>query len=69
MDTGAIAAFTGSLHGLWVVGVFTAILIMGIIAELLHHSKVTLQWLVYCVIVGGVVAGAAAEAQAWFGGA
>lgn len=62
-----IVAFLASLHGVTLVSILTAILILGLILNMLDGGRHALYWVVGFMVVSGIIV-AISSGAAWFAG-
>lgn len=68
MQFAGLQAFVQSFNGQFTILVGTAVLILGMLNEILDRNNHAMLWLVRIVLLFVFIAGAAGEAAAWFAG-
>lgn len=66
MNFAGLQAFVQSFNGQFTILVGTVVLILGLLNEVLDRNHAAMLWLIRMVLIFGFIAGAAAEAAAWF---
>ena len=66
MNLAGLQNFVQSFNGQFTILVGTVVLILGLLNEVLDRNHAAMLWLIRMVLIFGFIAGAAAEAAAWF---